>query len=461
MAPSTSSFFSHSSTDLRQRTTPSRWWCASWSQSSRIFWQRDHVSISTVNWLLSLIFIFGPRPWGIPCSMILKLRVYGQACAWRGWPCQKHLCQASSQFCTLLYQFQGHSWSFGMTNRFSSSPKRSLKTLVTAFEIVYLPYFALMGLKSSTWLSESFHKMPFHWYQKPPILSPIPPPQLSSALPLHNHHHSAPLRATFYTPLHHLCTQTIQLHHSHSSHSSCDLFASPIYSILSCEPCSEAFDLSSENVMKNLSSIFLLLVSYSIALSDLKDDGNPCFQCVVRGCFDGIVGSGPKNVNVDFSFMVCLMGCCLHLHEQCCEYRNLIEKCLFDSDVMDWTRYHRCQRCTVMTAGARAGVIWLDFYIDFVFLSPFCWPLSRFQASWYFRLNGRWESFPLHSRVLNSCCCTTDFDSYSAYAFDSFPFCLAQAGSFYLARHRLQFQWLAHLLDIENDLLGSCFLYIK
>ena len=171
MAPSTSSFFSHSSTDLRQRTTPSRWWCASWSQSSRIFWQRDHVSISTVNWLLSLIFIFGPRPWGIPCSMILKLRVYGQACAWRGWPCQKHLCQASSQFCTLLYQFQGHSWSLrgGGHSRPSNllGGIRGTPGLLTSGKITHFVFLDLKGLElllpgRLRPLQSSIHTLLFH-----------------------------------------------------------------------------------------------------------------------------------------------------------------------------------------------------------------------------------------------------------------------------------------------------------
>ena len=147
------------------------------------------------------------------------------------------------------------------------------------------------------------------------------------------------------------------------------------------ELCFKAFGLSFENAVKNLSSMCQSFVFYSITLSNLKDGAAPYCQCVVHCCFDGIIESSPKNVNVDFSFMGYLMGCCLHLHEQYYECRNLIEKCLFDSGVMDWTQYHRYQQCTVMTAGALVRVIWLNFYIHFVFLSSFCWPLSHSQAS--------------------------------------------------------------------------------
>ena len=274
----------------------------------------------------------------------------------------------------------------------------------------------------------------------PPALSPILLPQWSLAPQPHSHHRWALLQAAFYTRLRHLCTQTIQLHRCRFFHSSCDQFALPRCFILSYEPCFEAFGWSSENAGKNPSFTSPLLAFYFIALLNLKDDACPCCQGVVHCCFGEIVESDPENVNVDFSFTVCLMGCCLHLREQYYEYKNLVEKCLFDSGVMDWTQCHRCQRCTVMTVGARARAIWLDVCIDFIFLSSSCWPLSRFRASWYSRLNGHSESFLLHSCVLNSCYCIADFDFDSACASNSCPFCSAQVGSSCLAHHKLQFQ---------------------
>ena len=246
--------------------------------------------------------------------MILKLRVYEQACAWLGWPCRKHLYQAFFQFYTLLFQFQGHSWSFGMIHRFSSSLKRSLKILVTAFEIVYPLYFELMGLELSVWLSELSHKMLFHWCRKPLTWFLILLLQWSLALRLHNRRHWVPLPTAFYTQLRHLCTRTIRPHRWYFFHFSCARFALPICFTLFGELCFEAFGLSFENAAKNLSSICPPLVFYSITLSNLKDDATPNSQCVVHCCFNGIVESGPKNVNVDFSFMEYLMECCSRLH---------------------------------------------------------------------------------------------------------------------------------------------------
>lgn len=56
------------------------------------------------------------------------------------------------------------------------------------------------------------------------------------------------------------------------------------------------------------------------------------------------------------SFEVCFAECHLHLQESGFSCRSLARRCLLGSDAMGLSQFHRCLRCTEMTAVHRSAM---------------------------------------------------------------------------------------------------------